>query len=148
MKLPLMLVISLVGSSPVQNDRIVLNTVFENVSDDKVRILDSFDVQKNLPIWFQVQMVRLDGTPVSGVRGGGKINLRGTLKYVTLKPGERFQLQLDIAKMMTERYVGDFKISLLYRNQYGQDCFKGVVNSNTLALSLVDRKPDRGGKAP
>jgi hypothetical protein len=146
MIMPLTLVITLMEPSFVVNKSILLNVTFKNVSDDIVRILDSFDDQENLPIWFHLQMVEFNGTPILGIRGGGKINLRGTLKYMTLKPGERFSLQLDIAKLITDQYAGDFKISLTYRNQYGQNCFKGEASSNTLVVSIRSNEEEQTGE--
>lgn len=138
--LPLTLTIILANGPFPTTKSVPLDVVFKNVSTEAVRILKYFDDQENLPIWFDLRMVRSDGTPVTDVRGGGKINLRGQLDYVTLAPGGSFAVRLDIAKFAPHLTEGSYSVLLVYRNQYGQNCFKGQLESNTIAVMIKEPK--------
>jgi len=137
--IPLTLTIIL-ANGPFPTPRsVLLDVVFTNVSQEAVRLLRYFDDQENLPIWFDLRMTRADGTPVTDVKGGGKIGLRGPLDYVALAPGESFTLRLDVARLAPSLAPGTYSVSLVYRNQYGQDCFKGQLRSDTIAVTLAEK---------
>jgi hypothetical protein len=117
-----------------------VDVVFKNVSRENVRILKRFEPEEDLPIWFSVHLSSADGTPLLGAKGGGKINLRGTLDYAVLNPGEEFRLRLNAAKFFeSEIPAGIYHASVAYRNQYGRDCFKGQLKSNTITITIPPR---------
>jgi hypothetical protein len=122
------------GSVPV-------DLVFKNVSREEVRLLKRFEPEEDLPIWFSVHLSSADGTPVLGAKGGGKITLRGTLDYAIIKPGEEFRLRLDAAKFFeSEIPYGTYRANVAYHNQYGQDCFKGHLKSNSVTITISPRR--------
>jgi hypothetical protein len=138
---PLALLIIIAGGAKPTPTSVSVDVVFKNVSPENVRILKRFEPEEDLPIWFSVHLTSADGTPLLGTKGGGKINLRGTLDYVLLKPGEEFSLQLNAAKFFqTELPEGMYKVSVTYHNQYGHDCFKGHLKSNTVTIIVPSRE--------
>lgn len=143
-----LLIIVAEGAIPTPTN-VPVNLVFKNVSRENVRILKRFELEEDLPIWFSVQLSSADGTPLLGAKGGGKINLRGTLDYVVLKPGEEFRLRLNAAKFFeSELPNGTYHASVSYHNQYGHDCFKGHLKSNIITITIPPREkrewaPDR-----
>lgn len=143
--IPLALMIAVAEGTAPGPKSLLLDVVFKNTSTETVRLLKRFHDEENLSIWFQLQMLTLDGTPVAGMRGGGKINLRGPLDYVTLGPGETFSFRLNAIKLLTALHPGTYKVSLTYRNQYGQDCFKGTVESNTITIPVPRETPEKIG---
>ena len=134
--IPVALIITLAEGALPTPKSILLDVQFRNVSSDPLRILKSFENPDTLPIWFELQMIRRDGTPVMGIRGGGKINLRGNLEYVTLAPDETFSLKIDVARFVVDLQPQSYQITLTYRNQYGQYCFKGEVTSKPLIVNV------------
>src|ERR1035437_5924474 len=92
-----LMIIAAEGAIPTPTS-VPVDVVFQNVSRENVRILKRFEPEEDLPIWFSLQLSSADGTPLLGAKGGGKINLRGTLDYVVLKPGEKFTVRLNAAK--------------------------------------------------
>jgi hypothetical protein len=136
---PLALIILIVEGSFPTPESILLKVTYQNLSKEPVRILKYFDDEENLPIWFQVQMSLPDGTPLVDTRGGGKINLRGPLEYITLKPGEAFTFKMNAAKLVNALPEGVYKLRMTYRNQYGQTCFKGELTSNTMEVTVRNR---------
>ena len=145
--LPLALLIIVASGTIPTPTSVLVDVVFKNVSRENVRILKRFEPDEDLPIWFSVQLASADGTPLLGAKGGGKINLRGTLDYVLLKPGEEFSLRLNAAKLFeTEIPVGTYHASVTYHNQYGHDCFKGQLKSSTITITIPPR--DKRERAP
>jgi hypothetical protein len=119
----------------------VLQVGFKNTSKHSERLLKYFADLENLPIWLQLNLTLKDGTPVSGIRGGGKINLRGPLEYTLIAPGDTFYLNVNVADLVTAPLQeGTYLLSLTYRNQYGDNCFKGELNSNTLEVAVQPEK--------
>jgi hypothetical protein len=139
--IPLILIIVVSRGVPATPQSFAVDVAFKNNSSTSVKLLKYFDDEDNLPIWFQIHMTSLDGTPVPGIRGGGKISLRGPLDYVLLAPGEKFSLRLEVAKFVSDLQPGSYKISVTYRNQYGEDCFRGELNSNVLEVNITSNKP-------
>jgi hypothetical protein len=48
---------------------------------------------------------------------------------------------LEVAKFVSDLQPGSYKISVTYRNQYGEDCFRGELNSNVLEVNITSNKP-------
>jgi hypothetical protein len=132
----LILVIALADGVPVKPHSLLLKVAFRNASKNPVRLLKYFDDTPNLPIWFQLHITSLEGTPVLGIQGGGKISIRDPLDYVVIQPGKTFSVEMDVAKFVTGLHRGTYKVSMTYRNQYGEDCFRGELKSNTLEITV------------
>ena len=99
-----------------------------------VRILRQFEP---LPVFFSFDMVDADGTPLL-LPGGGKIDLRrNVMEYVTLARGETYMLAVDIHHLMPSPLKADaYTLSVTYHNQYGEDCFRGSLHSNTITVTI------------
>lgn len=135
-----LLLIAAEGTIPTPAS-VPVDVVFRNVSRANVRILERFQPAEDLPIWFTVQFSDAGGTPLSGAKGGGKISLRGALNYVVLKPGEEFRLRLNAAHFFENGIPeGVYRASVEYHNQYGQDCFKGHLQSNAVTITIPPRE--------
>lgn len=138
---PLKISLSALPDVTYRRSNIPFNIIFENVSDHHVRILWNFDAQ-TLPIFFRFDLKSLDGTPVF-LPGAGKISFyENSMKYVTLKKGEKRELQINLAELIpdsTQVKEGHYNVSVGYNNQYGTDCFKGSVTSNEVQLYLQNQ---------
>jgi hypothetical protein len=135
--IPLILTIVLSKSAVATPRRLLVDLEFKNTSKSSIHLLKYFKDETNLSIWFQLHMTLLDGTPVPGIRGGGKIGLQEPLEYVMVPPGKTFSLQIDFAKFVTDLQPGTYEMSITYRNQYGNDCFKGELTSNTVVVQVL-----------
>lgn len=72
---------------------------------------------------------------ISDLSEGGKIAMRRTLKYISLEKGEKHSFEINIANFI-KLSMGTYLVSLKYRNQYGEDCFKGEVSSNEIEINV------------
>lgn len=117
-------------------NNIPLKITFENGGLETLRILGHFDP---LPVFFTFKMVRADGTPIS-IPGGGKISFfQDSIKYIELNKDEKFDFQVDLAGIVSfaeELKEGNYTISLVYHNQYGESCFKGSIRSNSINVEI------------
>jgi hypothetical protein len=116
---------------------IPLKITFENVGEEEIRLLQCFDP---LPVFFSFSLVAEDGTPVS-LPGAGKIDFfEGSIRYVALSPGQIFSLEVDIAEIIVfpeQLTPGNYSISVTYHNQYGENCFRGVLRSRPIHVHLA-----------
>jgi hypothetical protein len=83
----------------------------------------------------------INGTPINTL-GGGKISLsKDSMKYIELRKGKEYRVKLDLKDFLPEKYSlksGAYNVSVVYRNQYGEDCFKGSLETNTITLHLTE----------
>jgi hypothetical protein len=117
-------------------DHLPVRASFTNVGTDPVRLLRVFDP---LPVFFEVDMEMEDGTPIDAP-GMGKADLpRHMLRYVDLAPGQEFQATLRLDEVVAAGDVapGGYTLSLAYHNQYGEDCFQGWLESNTIRIEVL-----------
>lgn len=118
---------------------IPFDVVFRNNEDDVVRLLNVFDDPKSHLIFFIINLRDSNGTPISTL-GGGKISLsKDSMKYIELAKGEEFTVRLNLKDYFPSDAAikaGNYDVSVTYRNQYGENCFRGSVESNTLNLYL------------
>jgi len=117
-------------------DPLGLRVEFINMGKNEIKILKTFSNEKNLPIWFRLDVVDAEGTPISGIPSGGKISMRGNKNYVALSSKEGFSFFLNAGKLIPVIEKGVYKLKLLYGNQYGEECFKGELKSNTLDIVI------------
>ena len=118
------------------DDPLDLRVEFINMGENEIKILKTFSNEKNLRIWFRLDVVDAKGTPILGIPSGGKISMRGKKNYVALGSKEGFSFFLDAGKQIPVLEKGDYKLNLLYGNQYGEECFKGELKSNTLDIVI------------
>lgn len=120
---------------------IPIELVFRNPNEKEVRLLDIFDDEKAKQIFFTIELRDSNGTPLSTV-GGGKIAFsRDSMKYVVLRKDAEFSVLLNIKDFLvsaTSLKPDNYSVSITYRNSYGEDCFKGSIESNILSLNLAD----------
>lgn len=120
---------------------IPIDIVFQNKGDKAIKLLSVFDEAIAKKIFFSVTLLDSNGTPIFS-SGGGKIDLsEKSMKYVELKKGDEYAVSLSLKNFLPADYrlkPGAYSVSVIYRNQYGKDCFKGTVESNTISLHLSE----------
>lgn len=135
-RLALRLTVAPLEGTVYTRDSIPLQIIFENVGAQRLRLLRKFEPT---PVFFSIRMVREDGTPI-GIPGAGKIDFQeGTVEYLTLNAGELFGFLVDVARVAYRREditPGEYRVSVTYHNQYGEDCFQGVLSSNTTQVTV------------
>ncbi len=120
------------------NNNIELALTFTNSGPETVKLLKRFTPT---PVFFEFLVVKDDGTPIS-VPGAGKISFSSPLQYVKLEKGKNHVVRINLEDVLKERLgVGEYNVSVLYKNQYGTDCFKGRINSNIISIKIV-RNPN------
>lgn len=116
------------------DNRMPMQLMFTNLSSKDVRLLDCFEP---LPVFFTFKLVGRDGTPID-MPGGGKIDFGPQPPgYIDLKPGATYSLDVDIARLISKPLsTGLYRISAIYHNQYGQDCFQGKLQSDWIEVEI------------
>ena len=107
--------------------------VLENTGRESVTILKEFEPRR---VFFQFILSRPDGTLVDS-SGGGKVSLR-RMRYVTLEPGEFVGVTVSLRDAFKAPEKGRYKLSVKYRNQYGVNCFRGEILSDTVDIVVED----------
>ncbi len=147
---PLKLTLSTMPDTKYTVGNIPLKLTFQNTSEGQIRILDCFNDPQALRIFFWFD-VRRDNGEVVYIPGGGKISIsKGDFKYITLEKDGKFELLINLNDIMlpstekkagvpnTELRVGTYSIFVTYHNQYGDDCFKGFINGNTIKVNITE----------
>jgi hypothetical protein len=134
---PLTITVSTITGVAYSRRHIPLRIAFENIGEEAITLLQHFDP---LPVFFSFNLVAEDGTPVS-LPGAGKIDfLEGSITYVTLAPGQTLSVEVDIAELIAfpeQLKPGNYDLSVTYHNQYGENCFQGVLHSSRIQVSLA-----------
>lgn len=118
-----------------------LKVTFQNVSNKPIRILDMFEP---VPVFFSFQVTQADGVPIVNVPGAGNMDPFGSLNYITLKPNEKFTTTVRLDQVLPEVFQpGDYKLSVIYKNQYGENCFTGRLTSNPIKLKIHPGDPSK-----
>jgi len=133
--------VELTGDANYSPTHIPVDLVFDNSGPEPVRLLNQFEP---LPVFFSFRLTRPDGTPVA-VAGGGKADFpTGALECVELRTGETVRTSVNLASTVashTRLEPGRYALSATYHNQYGEDCFKGSVESEPVELVLQEGAP-------
>lgn len=120
---------------------IPIGVVFLNSDDQVTRLLNVFEKPKALPVFFSFNLTDAEGTPVQTL-GGGKIALsKNSMRYIELRKNEKYSLILNLKEFIPSDISlkpGAYNVSVKYHNQYGEDCFKGNLESNTISLYLSE----------
>lgn len=140
-ELPISIQVQVVDGTNYSTKNLPVNVIFRNTSDGAIRLLDVFDDSKLKSSFFVAKINDVNGTPIDTI-GGGKISLsKDAMQYVVLKKDESHVVRLDLTNFLP----GDFKlrpgsyfVSVIYQNQYGEDCFKGKVESNAINLTITE----------
>ena len=116
------------------NNNIEVALTFTNNGTYTVALLKHFTP---LPIFFEFKIVKADGTVIA-VPGSGKISFyESSMQYVKLEEGNVHVLQISLADVLKEQLEsGTYSVSVIYKNQYGSDCFKGKVESNQISIQV------------
>ncbi len=133
---PLKIAVSAIPGVVYTKSNVPLRLRFENVSGEEIRILRHFEP---LPVFFAFDMVDEDGMHVA-IPGAGKIDFyEGAMKYATLPAGGTLDVDVNLAEVLTRPELvkpGRYMISVTYHNQYGENCFRGMVSSEPISLTL------------
>ncbi len=132
---------------------IPISIVFENKGDEPTRILNIFDKKRILPIFFSIEIINKNGESIFSTRGGKVEIPRDSMLYIELKKGEThtvtFDLQdlislEDLKKKLKDNAIdiknSEYKVAVIYRNQYGDNCFKGKLRSPEVWLDVEESK--------
>ena len=109
---------------------------FKNVSEKNVRLLKTPADGNSQRFWFGMMVVGTNGTPVLDTPMGGKISMRGRKEYILIKPQEAYHCQLDYSRLIPGLPQGEYSVKVIYRNQYGVDCFHGMLESNSIGVEI------------
>jgi hypothetical protein len=128
------LTLTIEARGPAAPEHLVLTARFRNGGDAEVRLLGTFTP---LPVFFAVDLTRSDGTPLL-LPGAGKIDLwPPDVTYVPLGPGESFAVDLDVGAILPAPLEPDtYTVAVTYHNQYGEDCFQGVLHSEPITVRV------------
>ena len=108
---------------------------FTNTSNEDIRLLESFSNDNDIKHWFSALIFDVNGTPNLDVSMGGKISMRKSISYMTLKKNESFSFILNYETIFPVLASGEYDIKILYNNQYGENCFRGVLESNKIRVT-------------
>ncbi len=129
----------IIGEAIYSTKDIPIEIIFRNEEAPILKLLDIFDDADARKIFFTVNLRDDNGTPVSTV-GGGKISIsRESMKYLELKKDEQYKVSLNLKDFIPPGFsieAGRYSVSIVYSNQYGKNCFKGRVESNTIDIYL------------
>lgn len=120
---------------------IPIEIVFRNNEDEAVNLLNIFDDSTARRIFFSFNLRDINGTPINTL-GGGKISLsKDSMKYLELKKDGEYTVRLDLKEFLPEDYSlkpGAYNVSVVYHSHYGENCFKGNLESNVISLHLTE----------
>jgi len=122
-------------AAPEPARRFLVTARFVNTSQRPLRLLDLFEP---LPVFFTARLVAPGGGEVD-IAGAGKLDpLQGSLRYAELAPGAILEAALDLAPWLRASSLpgGTYRLSLQYHNAYGEDCFKGLVDSAAIEVRV------------
>lgn len=130
---PLELTLS-IGAGALSPHSLPVRIAFVNRGRVPVRLLAEF---QPLPVFFSFELVRDDGTPIA-LPGAGKIDFGpGQPECLDLEPGEMHATDADVAEPLgAGLQPGRYTLAVTYHNQYGEDCFQGVLHSNRIELDV------------
>jgi hypothetical protein len=139
---PLSLELSKIAGARHSQASMPVKVTLENVSNEPLRVLDSFGERHAHRVFFHLDIKSADGQ-TNMTAGGGKIDLAPrSARYITLNRGEKYELTLDLADLVGDKVrlrSGTYTMTLTDSNQYGEACFKGSVTSNPIQISLDDQ---------
>lgn len=133
------IVVKVVDGENYSTENIPLEIVFTNVSSYTINLLDAFDTSNKKRIFLTVTLRDGHESPFF-TSGGGKISFsKNSMKYIELKKGEQTSVRINLIDYDLPHETlkaGLYSVLVTYRNQYGEDCFKGTVTSQPLNLVL------------
>ena len=111
-----------------------ISLVFSNTGVEPVRILDTFTLQR-LPFFVSVFLKDSSGKKMMRCERRGKITLAKPLIYKTLSCGNEYKVQLPLDSMIPAGIwdsipSGSYTLTVIYQNQYGEDCLKGDLSTS------------------
>lgn len=132
--------LALLQNKYFENENISLTVRFINMGKE-IKILNVFEP---VPVFFSIHIKREDGTPIL-IPGGGKISfMEDSLDYVTLEGfGDQHYVTLELGDILPNGLeAGIYTVSVEYYNQYGDDCFKGILESDQITLTVEEKTPE------
>jgi hypothetical protein len=133
--------VSVVAGVSYTTEDIPLDIIFQNDSEEPVRILDVFDNPAAKRVFFNIVLKDAEGSSIDIGGGWGRIDMSpGYAKYTELNENETMKVRINLKdyQLPSERLKpGVYSISVTYRNQYGTNCFKGTLESELHDLVLV-----------
>jgi hypothetical protein len=120
---------------------IPIKVVFRNREEEPVNLLHIFDDPTIIKSFFRFSLTNVNGTPIETL-GGGKVSLsRNSFKYLRLQKGDKYAVILNLKDFLPNDHrleEGVYNLSVTYLNQYGENCFKGSLESNTISVHLTE----------
>lgn len=113
-----------------------IDMMIHNAGAKPVRVLKEF---RPHPVFFNLNLVKDDGSIIF-TPGAGKISFGRSVRYVELDSNEFVGVSLNLDEIYGELAPGKYKLNVVYHNQYGQDCFKGRLQSNTIEISISEKE--------
>lgn len=103
---------------------IFLNIIIYNAGKKQQRILLPKQWPRLFGFFF---MVSIEGSD-SIVSPGGKVSLiPENYRYITLNSKEMFGIKINLLDISPKLKSGEYKVKIQYNNQYGTNCFKGIL---------------------
>lgn len=120
-----------------------LRVTFENNDEKNIRLLRQFKPVKS---FFDITLQTSTGTNVpvektanSQTAPPKSAPVPEVLQYVDLGFGESFGTLVDVSELLPPALPeGRYIIRLTYRNQQGENCFKGTKTTNPVSVEIVD----------
>lgn len=137
---PLILEVRTINGATYSKEDVPLEIVFHNKSEKPIRLLNIFDQPDLVKIFFSLDLTDNNETPIDTL-GGGKVSLsKDSIKYIELQKGETHSVKINLKEFLPPNVSfkpETYKVSVKYRNQYGENCFKGTLESNSVDLHLT-----------
>jgi hypothetical protein len=127
------------------DNNIPIAIVFENTSEETIRILDGLSKKGNLPAFFSFEIINKNGDVVFKTRKA-KIEIpKDSMSYIEIKKGEKHKVVFELQDLISLEFIknkvvnfsnGEYKSVVTYNSQYGDNCFRGKIRSPDVWLVL------------
>lgn len=103
---------------------IFLNIIIYNEGKEQQKILLP---EQRLHLFGFFFMISIEGSGSMSSSGGKVSLLPESYRYIILNPKEMFGIKINLLDVLPELKTGKYKVKIQYNNQYGTNCFKGIL---------------------